>query len=153
MSESNDNLETQYNTYAPAGQQGQQIRQQKNTVQPHKRPAPMPKARTLALFHMLKKWLIVSSIVGFGTFSGLIAHSELASTSITTATTTGTTKTTTTTTQNGNNFLQQGGNNFGTATATPTATSTATGSGSSTSTSTSSNASPQAPVSGSTVSH
>ena len=132
-----------------------QIPQQKSTVQPpKKRPAPMPKARTLALLHTMKKWLVVSSLVGFGTFGGLIAHAQLSSTAAATASTTGTTTTTKSTTQSGNNFFQQGGTNIGTTTATPTATSTSTGSGSSTSTSTSNNTNTtsSAPVSGTSAS-
>lgn len=112
----------------------------KKAGQSPKRPAPMPKARTLALVSTMKKWLVVSSFISFGTLGGLIAYSQLGSAVAATATTTGTTKTTTTTkssTTNGNNFFQQGGTNIGTATATPTTTSTTTGSGSSTSNSTS----------------
>jgi len=110
---------SQYNKLNYTGQQ------QKDLKQSPKKPAAMPKARTLALAHTLKKWLTVASLVGFGTFSGLIAYHQLGS-ATTTSGTSQTTTATPTATQNSNNFFQQGGNNIGTTTATPTPTSTST---------------------------
>src|SRR5437588_11572790 len=46
-------------------------------------PQKMPKAQTLALARMFKKWLVVASIVSFGTFSGLVALHQVGSTTTT----------------------------------------------------------------------
>src|SRR6266700_7497541 len=80
--------------------------------------AKMPKARALALARTFKKWLVVASIVGFGTFSGLVALHQVGTTaSQSTQTSSGSSTTTSTTTsssssQNSNGFFNQGGNNF-----------------------------------------
>jgi len=77
----------------------------------------MPKARALALVRTFKKWLVVASVVSFGTFSGLAAFHQVSTTSQATNTSSGTsqkTSTTTTSSQSSNSFLnQQGSNNFG----------------------------------------
>jgi len=120
-------------------------------------PGRMPKARTLALAHTFKKWLIVASLASFGTFNGLIAYHQIGITP--TQTSSGSSQKTAPATpsssQNSNGFFkQQGGNNFGSNKSTPTPTS---GSSNPTPTPTSessgsSNSAP-APVSGSSVSN
>src|SRR5437870_410714 len=73
----------------------------------------MPKARARALANTLKRWLVVTSIVSFGTFSGLVALHQVATTA---SQSTQTNSTSRSSTQNNSNFLnQQGGNNFGTS--------------------------------------
>ena len=89
-------------------------------------PEKMPKARTLALARTLKRWLAVASIVGFGTFSGLVAlHQVGTATSQSTQTSSGssTTSTSSSSSQKSNSFLNQGGNNFGTSSSSSTAAS------------------------------
>ncbi len=90
---------------------------QRGVGQKSKPPERMPKARALALVHTFKKWLVVASIVSFGTFSGLAAFHQVSTTSQATNTSSGTsqkTSTTTTSSQSSNSFLnQQGSNNFG----------------------------------------
>ncbi len=82
-------------------------------------PEKMPKARALALARTLKRWLVVASIVGFGTFSGLVAFHQIGSTtaaSQSTSTSSGSSHSTSSSnssSQNSNSFLNQGGNNFG----------------------------------------
>lgn len=119
--------------------------QQRSVDQKPKPPKPMPKARALALARTFKKWLVIASLVSFGTFSGLVAYHQVGTTatqtssasSLKTSTTTAQKTTTTASSQNGSSFLnQQGGNNFGSSNS------------SQGSTSGSSNSS-QAPVSGS----
>lgn len=120
--------------------------QQRSVDQKPKPPKPMPKARALALARTFKKWLVIASLVSFGTFSGLVAFHQVgtaatqtssASSQKTPTTTAQKTSTTTASSQNGSSFLnQQGGNNFGSSNS------------SQGSTSGSSNSS-QAPVSGS----
>jgi hypothetical protein len=115
-------------------------------------PQKMPRAQAQALANKLKRGLAVSSIMGFGAFSGLVALHQVGST---------TTQTTSVSSQNSKSILkQQGGNNFGTST-TPTATSekstaTATSSASKKSTSTApsntSTKSTATPVSGTSTS-
>src|SRR5437588_6817035 len=84
-------------------------------------PEKMPKARALALARTLKRWLVVASLVSFGTFSGLVAFHQVGSTttaSQSTSSSSGSSKTTTSsnsTSQNSSNFLNQGGNNLGTS--------------------------------------
>jgi len=92
--------------------------------------AKMPKARALALARTFKKWLVVASIVGFGTFSGLVAlhqvgttASQSTHTSSGSSTTSTTTSTSSSTSQNSNSFLNQGGNNLGTSTSSSTSAS------------------------------
>src|SRR6266704_6307023 len=64
-----------------------------------KAPEKMPKARALALARTLKRWLAVASIVGFGTFSGLVALHQVGTTaSQSTHTSSGSSTTTSTTT-------------------------------------------------------
>lgn len=96
--------------------------QQRSVDQKPKPPKPMPKARALALARTFKKWLVIASLVSFGTFSGLVAYHQVGTTatqtssasSLKTSTTTAQKTTTTASSQNGSSFLnQQGGNNFG----------------------------------------
>ena len=114
------------------------------------KPKPMPKARTLALVHTFKKWLVVASFVGFGTLSGLAAFHQVAATTTTTAsqtkqTTSSSSQKSTTSSSSSSGFLgQQGGNNFGTG-------SSSQGSNSNSS-STSGSSSSSSPVSGSQTS-
>ncbi len=89
-------------------------------------PEKMPKARTLALARTLKRWVAIASILGFGTFSGLVAlHQVGTATSQSTQTSSGssTTSTSSSSSQNSNSFLNQGGNNFGTSSSSSTAAS------------------------------
>lgn len=91
---------------------------QRSVGQKAKPPERMPKARALALVRTFKKWLVVTSLVSFGTFSGLAAFHQVGTTTgQATHTSSGTSQNTSTTTsssQNSNNFLnQQGSNNFG----------------------------------------
>jgi hypothetical protein len=93
---------------------------QRGVGQKPKAPEKMPKARALALARTLKKWLAVASIVGFGTFSGLVALHQVGTTTNqsthTSSKSSQTTSTSSSTSQNSNNFLkQQGGNTSGTS--------------------------------------
>ena len=116
---------------AQAGQQGfprpQNPKPRQSTVgQKPRAPEKMPKAQTLALARTLKRWLAVASIVGFGTFSGLVAlHQVGTTTSQSTQTSSGssTISTSSSSTQKSNSFLNQGGNNFGTSSSSSTAAS------------------------------
>src|SRR5207245_1387760 len=97
-----------------------------------KLPERMPKPRTLALVRKFKQWLVVTSLVSFGTFSGLAAYHQVNATttaSQTSSVSSQTTPASTSSSQRSNSFFnQQGSNNFG------------------------SSSSSQAPVSGSSVS-
>jgi hypothetical protein len=101
----------------PSDSQNQGLAQ-RGVGQKSKPPERMPKARALALVRTFKKWLVVASVVSFGTFSGLAAfHQVSTTTSQATNTSSGTsqkTSTTTSSSQSSNSFLnQQGSNNFG----------------------------------------
>ncbi len=77
-------------------------------------PQKMPRARAQALATKLKRGLAISSIVGFGAFSGLVALHQVGST---------TTQAASVSSQNSKSILKkQGGSHFETST-TPTATS------------------------------
>src|SRR5713226_3181016 len=54
--------------------QRQQKQSSASSAQPERerRTPPMPKARAMTLAHKLKRWLVVSSLVSMGAFSGLI---------------------------------------------------------------------------------
>ncbi len=81
-----------------------------------KPPARMPKAQALALVSKFKQWLVVASLVGFGTFSGLAAFHQVNATAAAsqTSSVSSQTSSTTSSSQNSNNFFnQQGGTNFG----------------------------------------
>jgi len=98
---------------------------QRGAGQKSKPPERMPKARALALVRTFKKWLVVASVVSFGTFSGLAAfHQVSTTTSQATKTSSGTsqkTSTTTSSSQSNNSFLnQQGSNNFGSSSSSQT---------------------------------
>src|SRR5258708_11925463 len=100
---------------------------QRGVGQKSKPPERMPKARALALVRTFKKWLVVASVVSFGTFSGLAAFHQVSTTtttSQTTKTSSGTsqkTSTTTSSSQSSNSFLnQQGSNNFGSSSSSQT---------------------------------
>src|SRR5438045_8901941 len=91
--------------------------QQRGVGQKPRAAEKMPKARALALVRTLKRWLVVTSIVSFGTFSGLVALHQVGTTaSQTTQTSSKSTQTSSTShssTQKSSNFLnQQGGNNI-----------------------------------------
>ncbi len=78
-------------------------------------PEKMPKARALALANTLKRWLAIASIVGFGTFGGLVALHQVSSTT-TTSQSTSTNSSSSSSSQNSNGFFnQQGGNTSGTS--------------------------------------
>jgi len=96
---------------------------QRDVGQKPKPAGKMPKARALALARTFKKWLVVASLVGFGTFSGLVALHQVgttASQSTQTSSGSSTTSTTSSSSQNSNSFLNQGGNNLGTSTSSST---------------------------------
>lgn len=118
--------------------------QQRGGAHSPKSAERMPKARALALARTLKKWLVIASLVSFGTFSGLVAYHQVATAATSTKSGESKQKTVSATpssSQNSNNsfFKQQGGNNFGSDSSSSTS---ASGSSSSSST----------PVSGSSVS-
>jgi len=77
----------------------------------------MPKKRVLALARTLKRWLVVASIVSFGTLGGLVAFHQVGTTA--SQISSGSSKTNSTSSsssKNSNNFLkQQGGNTSGTS--------------------------------------
>jgi hypothetical protein len=83
-------------------------------------PEKMPKARALAMALTLKKWLVVASIVSFGTLSGLAAFHQVGaaanSASQTSSGSSQSTSSTGTSSQNNNSFFSQGGNNIGSST-------------------------------------
>ncbi len=92
--------------------------QQRGGVPKPRAPEKMPKARALALARTLKRWLVVASIVGFGTFGGLVSLHQVGTTaSQSTQSSSGSSQTTSSSnssSQNSNSFLnQQGGTNFG----------------------------------------
>src|SRR5450759_705358 len=89
-------------------------------------PQKMPKTRVLALANTLNRWLAIASIVGFGTFGGLVALHQVGTTATTTTTRTSSTSSQTSSSQANKNFLKQGGNNVGSTKSSQTATSTAT---------------------------
>ena len=103
---------------------------QRDVGQKAKPAEKMPKARALALARTFKRWLVAASIVGIGTFSGLVAlhqvgttASQATHTSSGSSTTSTTTSTTSSSSQNSNSFLNQGGNNLGTSTSSSTSAS------------------------------
>jgi hypothetical protein len=111
---------------------------QRNVSQKPRAPEKMPKARVLALANMLKRWLAVASIVGFGTFGGLVALHQVGTTaSQSTQSSSGSSKTNSTSnssSQNSNNFLkQQGGNTSGTSSSSTSSSSSTPVTGTSTS--------------------
>ena len=87
---------------------------QKQKPKPSER---MPKARVLELVRKFKQWLVIASLMSFGTFSGLVAFHQVnitAAASQTSAVSSQTTSSATASSQSSNNFFnQQGGNNFG----------------------------------------
>ena len=81
----------------------------------------MPKQRVLALANTLKRGLAIASIVGFGTFGGLVAFHQVGTTTQTSSASSQT-KSTSSSSSNNNNFLnQQGANTNGTSAASSTA--------------------------------
>ena len=123
-------------------------------------PEKMPKAQALALARTFKKWLVVASLVSFGTFSGLVAFHQVGSTTTSnqsTSTSSGSSSTSSSksSSQNSSNFLNQGGNNVGSSSSSQGSTSGSSSSSSSssstqgsTSGSNSSSSSSSTPVSG-----
>ena len=121
--------------------------QARGVDQKPKPPKAMPKARALALANTFKKWLVVASIIGFGTFSGLTAYHQVGTTATTTSSTSSQTSTTTSSSQNSNGFFkQQGGNNLGSSNSSNGTSTSSNGSSSG------SNNTSQPAVSGSSVS-
>ena len=132
-----------YAPQPPAAFQGQRQQQLGGGIQP-KRKARMPKAQAVALALTLKRWLLVVSLAGFASLSGLVAyHQTGATTSQKSSSSTQATPTATSSSQQDNNsfFNQQDGNNFGTNTSSSQGSSDG-----------SNNSSPAAPASGSSVS-
>jgi len=102
-----------------------------------KPPEKMPKARALALARSFKKWLVVASLVSFGTFSGLVAFHQVGSTTTasgSTSTSSGSSQTTSSSKSSSSNFLNQGGNNVGSSSSSQGSTSGSSSSSSSSST-------------------
>src|SRR5438552_6642147 len=115
----------------------------------------MPKTRALALVRTLKRWLVVASIVSFGTFGGLVAFHQVGTTA--SQISSGSSKTNSTSSsssKNSNNFLkQQGGNTSGTSSSSSSNSSTSKSSSSNSSTSSSSTSSSSSkPVTGTSTS-
>jgi hypothetical protein len=111
--------------------------QLKNGNQKPRPPEKMPKARALALARSFKKWLVVASLVSFGTFSGLVAFHQVGSTttaSRSTSTSSGSSSTTSSSKSSSSNFLNQGGNNVGSSSSSQGSTSGSSSSSSSSST-------------------
>lgn len=93
-----------------------QVPAQKGVGQKPKQSERMSKARTVMLARTLKKWLVIASVVSFGSFSGLTAFHQVATTATTTTQSSSkTTQSTPTTSTSSNNgfFNQQGGSNLG----------------------------------------
>ena len=118
-----------------------------------KPPEKMPKARALALARSFKKWLVVASLVSFGTFSGLVAFHQVGSTTTASGSTSSgssstsskSSQTTSSSKSSSSNFLNQGGNNVGSS-------SSSQGSTSGSSSSSNSSSSSSTPVSGTSTS-
>src|SRR5204863_10041647 len=95
----------------------------------------MPKTRALASVRTLKRWLVVASIVSFGTFGGVGAFHQVGTTA--SQISSGSSKTNSTSSsssKNSNNFLkQQGGNTSGTSSSSSSSSSTSSSSTSSSS--------------------
>jgi len=95
----------------------------------------MPKKQALALARILKRWLVVASIVSFGTFGGLVAFHQVGTTA--SQISSGSSKTNSTSSsssKNNNNFLkQQGGNTSGTSSSSSSSSSSKPVTGTSTS--------------------
>ena len=105
---------------------------QRPVVQKPKAPQKMPKERAMALANRFKRAFAIASIVGFGTFSGLVALHQVGSTTATQSTqsssgssssnsskssnSSNSTNSSSSSSQSSNNFLnQQGGNTGGTS--------------------------------------
>jgi hypothetical protein len=95
--------------------------QEREKIRPPRPPARMPRERALALARTLKRWLIAASLVGFGTFSGLVAlhqagQSAQASSTTPTSSSTSSSSSSSSGTQTWSRrhrfFDQQGGNTF-----------------------------------------
>ncbi len=82
-----------------------------------KAPQKMPKERAMTLANRFKRAFAILSIVGFGTFSGLVALHQVSSTAATQSTQSSSgSSSTNSSSQSSNNFLnQQGGNTGGTS--------------------------------------
>lgn len=96
--------------------------QQRGVGQKPKPPERMPKAQALALARTFKHWLVVASLVGFGTFSGLAAYHQVGTATRqsdqSNQTSSGPSQGIPTTPSSSNGFFnQQGGNNFGSSNA------------------------------------
>ena len=104
--------------------------QQRGVGQKPRAAEKMPKKRALALARTLKRWLVVASIVGFGTFGGLVAFHQVGTTA--SQISSGSSKTNSTSSsssKNNNNFLkQQGGNTSGTSSSSSSSSSTSSSS-------------------------
>jgi hypothetical protein len=105
----------------------QKLPRPQNQGLPQSAVGQKPKARALALARTLKRWLAVASIVGFGTFSGLVALHQVGTTaSQSTQSSSGSSQkssTSSSSSQNSNSFLNQGGNNLGSSTSSSTSVS------------------------------
>ena len=105
---------------------------QRPTGQKPGAPEKMPKARAMALANRLKRGLAIASLVGFGTFGGLVALHQVGTTS--TQSSTNSSSNSSSSSQNSNSILnQQGGNTSGTSSSSTSSSSSSTVSGTHTS--------------------
>ena len=81
----------QYTRQQPSNVQNQRLQPAAGKEQKPKAPERMSKARALTLVHKFKKALVVASVVGFGSFSGLAAYHQAITTTSQTSSNTHTT--------------------------------------------------------------
>jgi hypothetical protein len=93
-------------------------------------PEKMPKARAMALANRLKRGFAIASLVGFGTFGGLVALHQVGTTSTQSSSgssSTNSSSNSSSSSQNSNSFLnQQGGNTSGTSSSSSSSSSSST---------------------------
>lgn len=110
----------------------------KSAQQKPRQPEKMSKARALALAGTLKRWLVVASFVGFGTFSGLAAFHQVGSTTTSThsssssssssqnssSSSNSASNSSTNSSSSGSSLNQSGSNNFGSSSSSSTSSGT-----------------------------
>lgn len=98
----------------PSNVQNQRLQPAGKDQKP-KAPERMPKARALTLVHKFKKVLVVASILGFGSFSGLAAYHQAITTTSNSASNTQSTPATgsSSNTSSSNSSSSNTGSNFG----------------------------------------
>jgi hypothetical protein len=108
---------------APA-QQNQPLTH-KSAQQKPRQPEKMSKARALALAGTLKRWLVVASFVGFGTFSGLAAFHQVSSTTTSSHSSSSSSQNSSSSSStSGSSLNQSGSNNFGSSSSSSTSSGT-----------------------------